>query len=93
MNILAEATMNVPVGWVLASGATLAGAISTLAGLIYKSQQKQIDALGLEIANVRRINESQADTIKQQNQIILNLQQDITDLKVRLRKYEANHTT
>lgn len=80
--ILADAaTMSVPVGWVLASGAALAGAISGLARLVYSSQQKQIDALRDEIKEMRKISEGRATTILKQTEVILNLQNDIKDLK------------
>lgn len=81
INKLAETTMSVPVGWVLASGATLAGAISFLAKLIYNSQQKQIDALRDEIKEMRKLSDERSKIIETQNSIILNLQKDIADLK------------
>lgn len=91
IEIIADSTMSVPVGWVLASGAALAGSISTLATIIYKSQQQQINALRKEVSSVKKINSSQAETIRQQNKIMLNLQSDIKDLKTRIRKYEEKH--
>ena len=79
--ILAEATMSVPVGWVLASGASLAGAISFLARLVYNSQQKQIDGLRDAMEDMRKVSQTRSKTIDTQNTIILNLQKDIHDLK------------
>ena len=79
--LLAEASMSVPVAWVLASGAALAGAISFLAKLVYASQQKQIDILRDEIKGMREISKSRSLTIEAQDRIIVGLQKDISDLK------------
>lgn len=81
MFILAETTMSVPVSWVLASGGALAGAISFLANLVYKSQQKQIDGLREAMEDMRKVSQARSKTIDTQNTIILNLQKDIADLK------------
>ncbi len=89
--IIAEATtesMAIPVSWALASVSALALAISGLAKMLYSSQNKRIEHLEKQIKSVQSINESQAEMIKQQNQINLNLQKDIADLKARLRKHE-----
>tara|TARA_R110000772_G_scaffold268565_2_gene396225 strand:- start:9273 stop:9569 length:297 start_codon:yes stop_codon:yes gene_type:complete len=81
LSILAETDLSVPVGWVLASGATLSGAISYLARLIYNSQQAQIDILREEIREMRKINEARSAIIVGQNETIIALQDDIRDLK------------
>ena len=75
------AAMSVPVSWVLASGAAMAGSITTLAGLIYKSQQKQIDILREEIAALRVISSDRSSTIKSLNIANAKLQDDVQDLK------------
>lgn len=94
--IIAEATMNVPVGWVLTTMGALALSISSLAALIYKSQNQRINGLEEQIKSVREINKNQADTITSLNKFIENLQKDIddlkqanVDLKARIKRYEG----
>lgn len=69
-----EAAMAVPVSWVLASGAALAGSITALAGIIYKSQNARIT--DLQAALDRR-----GDISRNQEEMIRKLQTDVQDLK------------
>jgi hypothetical protein len=79
-HIIAETNLQVPVSWVLASGATLAGAISFLAKLIYASQQKQIDILRDEIKEMREVSRMRSKMIEDQNTLIHKLQDQISDM-------------
>ena len=72
--LAAEASMSVPVSWVLASGATLAGAISALAGIIYTTMNARINDL-------RDTLQRRGVTMTAQQKTITALQSDISDLK------------
>lgn len=78
--IIDNSNMSVPVSWVLASGAALAGAISFLAKLIYASQQKQIDLLRDEIKEMRETSKARSKMIEDQNTLIHKLQDQCSDM-------------
>lgn len=79
--------MDVPVSWVLASGAALTGAISFLAKLIYASQQKQIDILRSEIQEMRDVSKARSKMIDDQNKTIHNLQDQVTSMIAVLKNF------
>jgi hypothetical protein len=74
MIIAAEAAMSVPVSWVLASGATLAGAIAAMAKIVHITMMARIQDLKETLDRRHIASQAQEETIRK-------LQSDVNDLK------------